>query len=118
MATYTLFVIISMSIILVSLIIIKVPVLETFEGNFEGERVIINEVVDYSVSNIYVYKTRSSNLEKYKVLSSTVIENNYTVLYVEIQSDYERMDGVVKIDAEKKQVPLLFVILGIENKYI
>lgn len=115
--TYVLFIIVCFSLILVSITATKVPVLETFEGNIEGNRVIINEIIDYSVSNIYVYKTRSDNLNKYSISKTDVIENRYTVLYIKNADSYEKMDGIVHIDMEKTQASLLFVILGIEKKY-
>lgn len=95
----------------------EVSVLETFEGTYAEDRLIINQVVDYPIEKVYAYHDRSDKVIAYKVLRVTYIDESYTVLYVDKSNESAPLEGTVKIDVEKEYTSLLSVVSGLKKRY-
>lgn len=96
----------------------KVAVIETFEGIYADNRLIINQVVDYPVEKVYVYQDRSDKINSYTVLRVEQIDNSYTVLFIDKFEEQDSFSGVITIDVEREYVSLLDITLGLKKRYV
>ena len=96
----------------------KVAVIDTYEGNYAENRLIINEVVEYPFEEIYAYNRRSELVLKYNVERIEVIDNDYTVVFIDNLSYENQLQGVIKVDIPKEYVSLFSIIIGTENRYV
>ena len=96
----------------------KVAVIDTYEGNYAENRLSINEVVEYPFEEIYAYNRRSELVLKYNVERIEVIDNDYTVVFIDNLSYENQLQGVIKVDIPKEYVSLFSIIIGTENRYV
>ena len=97
---------------------IEVSVIETFEGCFAEDRIIINEVVDYPVGNVYVYQNRSDRVDKFEIADTEIIDGCYSVLKIKNNNSCAVFEGTVKLDVEKQKLKMLYLIFGLKKRYI
>lgn len=97
---------------------IEVSVIETFEGCFAEDRIIINEVVDYPVGNVYVYQNRSDRVDKFEIADTEIIDECYSVLKIKNNNSCAVFEGTVKLDVEKQKLKMLYLIFGLKKRYI
>ena len=97
---------------------IEVSVIETFEGCFAEDRIIINEVVDYPVGNVYVYQNRSDRVDKFEIADTEIIDGCYSVLKIKNTNSCAVFEGTVKLDVEKQKLKMLYLIFGLKKRYI
>lgn len=96
----------------------KVAIVETFDGSCSDNRIIINEVVEYPVTKVYIYKNRSDIVVDYEIIAVERIDGCFTVLYANTSEPIINFDGTIKIDVEKEYKPLINIILGIDQRYV
>jgi len=96
---------------------IPIDVLETLEGNYISEGIILNEIYEYNEDYLYVYKSKSDIVERCNVSDIEYIDGQYTKINITGISDYVAYEGNVKIDLIVGKTNLLRIILGIDQKY-
>ena len=80
---YIAFVIIGIGLFLILAMNTKVSIIETFEGTYADDRLILYEVVDYPIEKVYAYKDRSDFVVTYNILKTEIMDGQNTVLFVE-----------------------------------
>lgn len=115
---YVLVIVIGLSSFVCLAVNTKVAVIETFEGIYADDRLIINQVVDYPIAKAYAYQDRSDKVTSYTVLSIEHIDDSYTVLFIDKSKEQEPFEGVISVDVEKEYVCLLDVVLGLKKRYV
>ena len=97
---------------------VKVEVIETFEGIYAEERLVINETVNYPIEKIYAYQSRNEEIITYNVKDIDIIDESYTVLFLGESDDIGKLEGVIRIDVVKKHVSIFSVIFCGEKRYV
>lgn len=115
---YIAFVIIGIGLFLILAMNTKVSIIETFEGTYADDRLILYEVVDYPIEKVYAYKDRSDFVVTYNILKTEIMDGQNTVLFVEKKEKAVNLNGTITIEAEKGYTSLLNIVLGIEKRYV
>ena len=113
---YIAFVIIGIGLFLILAMNTKVSIIETFEGTYADDRLILYEVVDYPIEK--AYKDRSDFVVTYNILKTEIMDGQNTVLFVEKKEKAVNLNGTITIEAEKGYTSLLNIVLGIEKRYV
>lgn len=96
----------------------EVALIETFEGNYADDRLIINEVVDYPINKAYAYQNRSDKVIEYEITDMEIIDECYTVLYFSSTDINTLLEGTIKIDVEKQKIKIINMLLGMQKRYV
>ena len=108
---YIAFVIIGIGLFLILAMNTKVSIIETFEGTYADDRLILYEVVDYPIEKVYAYKDRSDFVVTYNILKTEIMDGQNTVLFVEKKEKAVNLNGTITIEAEKGYTLILFLEL-------
>lgn len=115
---YFTFIIIGISIFLCLSYNTEVALIETFEGNYADDRLIINEVVDYPINKAYAYQNRSDKVIEYEITDVEIIDECYTVLHFCSSDINSSLEGTIKIDVEKHKIKIINMLLGMQKRYV
>ena len=115
---YLAFIAVGVSLFLWLTLTNEVAVLDSYTGTYADDRLIINEVIDYPISKIYIYKNRSNGVYVYNTENSEIIDDSYTILYINKNATSNSLSGVVYIEVEKQYTSLLSIILRTESRYV
>lgn len=115
---YFTFIIIGLSTFLYLSLNTEVALIETFEGNYAEDRLIINEVVDYPINIVYAYQNRSDKVIEYEITDMEIIDECYTVLYFRSTDINTSLEGTIKIDVEKEKIKIINILLGMQQRYV
>ena len=96
----------------------EVTLIETFEGNYADDRLIINEVVDYPINKAYAYQNRSDKVIEYEITDVEIIDECYTVLYFCSTDVNTSLEGTIKIDVEKQKIKIINMLWGMQKRYV
>ena len=115
---YFLFIIVGISTFLYFLFNTDVALIQTFEGIYAEDRLIINEAVDYPIEKVYAYQNRSDKIITYEIDDAEIIDDSYTVLYISKYDLSKTLEGTIKIDVEKQKISVINIIFGLQKRYI
>lgn len=115
---YLAFIIIGVSLFLILSMNTQVSIIETFDGTYADDRLILYEVVDYPIEKVYAYKDRSDFVVTYNVLKTEIMDGQNTVLFVDKKEKAVELNGTITIEAEKGHTSLLSIVLETEKRYV
>ena len=96
----------------------EIDIVQTYDGSFSGNRIILNEILSEPAEIVYVYKNRGERILKLSITEMDSEDEQYTILYFDEKADTEYYDGKIKLDVVKEQSTLLRIMLGIDQKII
>ena len=94
-------------------------IIDTYNGSYSDNKIIINETVDNPLEKFYVYRSRNDRIYTFHKGEKEYLDD-FTIIYVDNESvkDIFTLNGNVKIDVIVGEATLLEVLFGIQKKYV
>ena len=112
---YYAYLIIWSGLILAAVQNIEIDIVDTYLGMSSENRILINERIDYSIEEVYVYKSKNKETYKYNIVEVENIENNMMLLVADKDIS---LDGNVYIDIISDKAVIGDIVAGNRRKYI